>query len=378
MPPSNIGTSAFKKLSNLPELFDHISLHGGNVSESVMDHVNEFFNNISSHWQQGNYQEILKEADSAPLYCLCDIRICVYYLYSSWVAKANRSLSDLISILANILKHEQQPGLLSQGEASVKNAKILKNSIGLFFRKLITSLEAADYYQKNSKEDLKSVIHSLGQLKDVVDAGAMDIGEENYDSLRQLGNYFIAENKENKDDILSSPNDFNAEIGKNNHQSYFLKDGFSNSSKIYHESEMKSAGINIYNLKNTSFIDPALFNPSCSLNLLFRKISALKTLIEKRQVFKSSIVLADIQHELDNFNPLNYLPEYFADFAGLRAKHAAALEPYFSQQKTYQWRVLSEYYHSDMAAFVDLEGDDYPINETQNYGGSYTEGEFDD
>ncbi|MES2673654.1 MAG: type VI secretion system protein IglI family protein [Pseudomonadota bacterium] len=372
MSTSTIGKSAIAKLECLPELFDHIHLIDENknangnedqnkrISENIIERVNECFDSMASHWQQGNYLQILELADNLPLYCLCDIRICVYCLYSFWVSEKNHAFARVIIILTNILKHLQQPWLLTNDHKQLRNSKILMNSIGLFFRKSLANIVSASDHYDYSRKDIEHICQALDDFREVAGSGKCNIGHENDGSLRDLMKHFSAL----KDDIEKNM----AEV-----ESIQIIDAFEDPQGEKPKREKKSETGIKKEPSNATLIDPALFNPSYALQLLLRRMLVLQTLIEKQENLKAAIVLADIQSELDDFNPLIYFPEYFANFAGLRARHGGKLEPYFSQHKSYQWQVLSEYYRSDMSAFVALEEAEHTSNESHNFSEKYSE-----
>jgi hypothetical protein len=113
--------------------------------------------------------------------------------------------------------------------------------------------------------------------------------------------------------------------------------------------------------------DRKAFTPSYPLQMLFKRIQLLHKLVEKQQDLKAAIVLNDIQAELENFNPLVYLPEYFISFAALRASNVSNLEPYFCEQESYQWQSLQQYYKTDMQAFLDSDEDNDPLAAKPSY-----------
>lgn len=369
MSTSTIGKSAIAKLECLPEAFDHIHVDDENedtnrngdqnkrISENIIEQVNECFNSMASHWQQGNYLQILEQADNLPLYCLCDIRICVYCLYSFWVSEKNHSFARVIIILTNILKHVQQPWLLTNDHKQLKNSKILMNSIGLFLRKSLVNITAASNHYDYSKEDIEHTCQALDDFKEVAGAGKCDVGQENDNSLRELMKHFYAIKDDNDKNII--------EVESVQVIDVLEKPQREMKTETETEIEKKSS--------NEALIDPALTNPSYALQLLLRRMLVLQTLIEKQENLKAAIVLADIQSELDNFNPLIYFPEYFANFAGLRARHGGKLEPYFSQHKSYQWQVLNEYYRADMSAFVAMKETEHASSGSHGFSGSYSE-----
>ncbi|MES2824659.1 MAG: type VI secretion system protein IglI family protein [Pseudomonadota bacterium] len=365
---TSIINSAIEKLESLSleavpqelllEKVSGISLGQENTGESAAEQVNEAFNKLSSYWQQGSYENIVKYADTFPLSHLCDIRICIYFLYSFWLTQHNQAIERLLAILINVLKHQHQRLLPLSGKEVIAHEKILNNSIGLFFRKLVTRLEKPEVKNKLTRENIQQAPQVLEQLKDVLNSGKFSIGEEVYNLLRELNKYFLEIQVEiDKNDIAMTENSRkDAEHSKSIADEAEIQK-FANKTTVVNQQINGHDVLKTLNLLNKDFSSCHSTNTSYSLQLLLQRIGVLQQLIERSDDFKASIVLADIQNELDNFNPLIYFPQYFANFARIRAEHANKLEPYFSGHNTYQWKVLSEYYHADMTAFAEMQND---------------------
>jgi hypothetical protein len=96
--------SAITTLQALPDNFEYINQGAEELPETVTNNVDDCFTSMSSDWQMGNYLNIVELANNQPIYCLCDIRICVYYLYSLWVSKNDITSETVLTILTNVFQ----------------------------------------------------------------------------------------------------------------------------------------------------------------------------------------------------------------------------------------------------------------------------------
>jgi hypothetical protein len=372
MPDSIITRSAIERLRCFPAGDERAN--AGETVDTIIDVIDDCFGTMATLWQQGNYAHIVKECDALPLYCLCDIRICVYYLYSLWRTQKNNPFSQSLIILTKVIKYQHQTYI---AERDTKNcltqSKVLSNSVGLFFRKTLKLLESSSVRINPDDEDIAQVLSALADLQQLLQAENIFLDEDVDASRITITKYF---------------SNIQDQLGKVLTDNSSMSNAESDSSDI--EDEQAPPPSTRHARECQQLIELPSLNPSYPLQCLFKKIRALETLIENQQDLKAAIVLADIQTELDNFNPLVYLPEYFGGFAGLRAKYAGQLEPYFSHHKTYQWQVLHDYYRADIAAFTastsenpNIASADPMSNRYQNYSGdafeqAYTEPEYDE
>lgn len=370
MPDSTITGSAIERLRSLPTEDAQANTYAG----ETIDTIDDCFGTMATFWQQGNYEHIVKQCDALPLYSLCDIRICVYYLYSLWLTQKNNPFSQSLVVLTKVIKHQHKNSILeSDNKNCLTQSKILSNSLGLFFRKTLKLLESSSVRINPDDEDITLVLSALADLKQLMKAENIYF-DEDVNALRiKITRYFSNIQDQLDQALTDNSNIINAQ---------------SDLSEI--EDEQSPTSSTRYDREHQQLIDVPPLNPSYPLQYLFKKIRALETLIENQQDLKAAIVLADIQTELDNFNPLVYLPEYFGGFAGLRAKHASQLEPYLSHHDSYQWQVLHDYYCADMAGFTAstsvnpiIASADSMNNRYQNYPGgafeqAYSEPEYDE
>jgi hypothetical protein len=341
--------SAIEQLQALPEKLDYLNPANGETTENIISQANDSFDKMASLWQKGHYPQIVEYANGLPLYCICDIRICVYYLYSLWTTTPNITTENIINTLTTLLTHTQQPWLATIDQKNEKTlGKIFFNSTSLFFRKILIRIKKPRPPHKAKDKSPANVLQSLDNFKLAIKDLRPEMREDLSNLLRSLIDYFSAlqAEEQKKQELQQSTQNIDA----------------TEKNTSIEDNELETGSVVPLNRKseNTS-LDPNIFNPSYPLQLLFRRIQVLHKLIEKQQDLKAASVLKDIQTELDNFNPLLYFPEYFTSFAALRASNASNLEPFFYEQDSYQWQVLVEYYKTHMQAFLGSDKDNDPL-----------------
>lgn len=133
MPDSTITGSAIERLRSLHTEDERASIYAENNVDRIIDTIDDCFGTMATLWQQGNYEHIVKQCDALPLYCLCDIRICVYYLYSLWLTQKNNPFSQSLRILTKVIKHQYQTYIAERdNKHCLTQSKILSNSLGFF------------------------------------------------------------------------------------------------------------------------------------------------------------------------------------------------------------------------------------------------------
>lgn len=342
MSPAIINNTTSAKLDELANITDLAITSCQGATNSLMD-LDECFNSVATQWQQGNYGGIIEHCNKLPLDYLFDIRICVYYLYSAFWVQENISLAQLIDILTKLIAYQQKTS--TQEYQRHQTSKIPGKSLGLFLRKVLTHIE-----NSSTKAD------TIGYPEQVV--AAVDCLQK---TIITHAVYLDAETE----GLLVKTYQFFSKIVEQNHRTTeHTQDHLQDIAAIIQAEDTptpaddfpKTPHYRCNSMANThSVIETPSLNHSYRLLHLFEKIRALHTLLDNEQDLKAAVVLADIQSELDNFNPLVYFPEYFSNFAGLRARYASRLEPLFAHHESYQWQVLNDYYHTDIAAFVNSE-----------------------
>ncbi|WP_133470993.1 type VI secretion system protein IglI family protein [Paraglaciecola marina] len=332
-------SSILETLQALPATLDYIPADRESVTEKISDEINDCFENMASNWQNGHYKTILDDANGLPLYCLCNIRICVYFLYSLWAITPSITTATIINTLSKVLTHPQKPWRAALEHKSAPALdKILTTSINLLFRKMLTRLDKNTVFTSTKQEDPKQALEAISVLSLQLEALQSTANEGLHSLLGSATKYFLhmQQEQQQQENRQQAPR---AVTVKTNNIS----------------AEPKSAeSTNALQKVDIEYpFTPNQTAPSYPLQQLFSHIQLLHSLVEQRQHLKAAVVLDDIQRELDDFNPLHYFPEHFASFTKLRAKHAIQLEPLFSQQDSYQWKVLHEHYKTDMQGFLD-------------------------
>lgn len=339
---------AIERIQHLSDTLDFVGLSNKDSMDNLTHDINDCFDTMASYWQRGNYEQIVKYANDLPLHCLCDIRICVYYLYSLWSTNQQVGTECIISALTGLLTHKQRPWQIALNKKDNKSqGKIFLNSITMFFRKMLGRLDKMIEILSSEDESSVQIITSIERFTDAINKINPKINNELESLLKHITNHFVSLQValEEKQEEQERINRIESE------QDHSIED---------------LAIVPQVTFDRVPALDPSIFNPSHPLQLLFKRIHLLHKLIDKGHQLKAAIVLEDIQSELDNFNPLLYFPEYFSSFAELRAKHVSSLEPFFCEQQSYKWKVLHEYFHTDMVAFLALEDTDEARGSSHN------------
>jgi len=89
---------------------------------------------------------------------------------------------------------------------------------------------------------------------------------------------------------------------------------------------------------------------------LIRKLRAFARLVEHGRFERAALVVADVQRELDSFDPRVYFPHFFAEYGSLLHRHIAQIAPYWADDEDNPHRrSLVQLYRVDLEAFI--EGD---------------------
>lgn len=90
-----------------------------------------------------------------------------------------------------------------------------------------------------------------------------------------------------------------------------------------------------------------------SLDHLSRKLKIFEALIEKDDYLKAAVVANDIDHLIENFDPLSYFPKLFAKYFSIFAKHVTALTEQYEKRNSLQVKALVKLYRTDLEMFLD-------------------------
>lgn len=101
-------------------------------------------------------------------------------------------------------------------------------------------------------------------------------------------------------------------------------------------------------------VDPVIpfVEGSHALTQLMKRMQAIETLMETRQVLKAAIIAASIENEIENFNPLRYLPKLFAGYTRCLSEHASEFETCWEEQDTLRWKAMQKHFEADLESFL--------------------------
>lgn len=94
---------------------------------------------------------------------------------------------------------------------------------------------------------------------------------------------------------------------------------------------------------------------SVHLDLLFQKMKVFERVTQKGDIFKAAIVLADINAELESFDPKVYFPDVFSQFYLTLVQNINPITEVMEMQDSPQWTVLNQLYQVDKNRFIDVE-----------------------
>jgi hypothetical protein len=92
---------------------------------------------------------------------------------------------------------------------------------------------------------------------------------------------------------------------------------------------------------------------SPALAALRDKLRAFEVLLARGKLDRAAVVARDIQDALERFDPLVYLPSLLARYTRLLAACLPELESHWDEADSARWRVLVQFYRTDLAGFVD-------------------------
>lgn len=95
------------------------------------------------------------------------------------------------------------------------------------------------------------------------------------------------------------------------------------------------------------------FDESPALIALRRKLRAFELLIERGDLGKAAIVAHDVEHILDTFDPIAFLPSLFATYLRLTSQRMVELQPYLDDRGSAAWKLLARFYQADLAGFLE-------------------------
>ncbi|TQV88493.1 type VI secretion system protein IglI family protein [Aliikangiella coralliicola] len=319
------------------------------------EYVEQAFLSMGSQWQVGNYDLIIERAEALFSQKVFDIRIVTYYLYSCWVVSPRAQLHQILNSLNTLLEQDCDVWLplniTSRNCESKGTSDILLQCLKLLLKKV----EQRIGQHSNEQEAFKS---SCGLI--VAEMNKLAAHLSNHFQLSELV-YKIHEIRKNHFDELIEY-DPESQSAENESQELNCEEHLIESDSKNESTEKGTAQNCITRELNQNHAASQLECHSrlelyCShpLKKLIRKIELFDELISQKDLFKASIVNDDIQQEIDNFNPLHYLPSIFKRFAELRVVNEPLLSQHLAVRDTSYGQALREYYAVDMEGFFNLE-----------------------
>jgi hypothetical protein len=88
------------------------------------------------------------------------------------------------------------------------------------------------------------------------------------------------------------------------------------------------------------------------MDILSHKLKVFERLIEKNEYAKAALVAKDINHLIENFDPLIYFPKLFSNYFSLLARHVLALSEQW-EDKSLKFKYLEKLYQTDLNKFIE-------------------------
>lgn len=89
------------------------------------------------------------------------------------------------------------------------------------------------------------------------------------------------------------------------------------------------------------------------LEVFTNKLKVFESLIAKNDYLKAAIVAKDIEHWIENFDPISYFPKLFSNYYFLFSKHITALSEQFNNKESLQIKSLEKLYRVDQDRFIN-------------------------
>lgn len=89
------------------------------------------------------------------------------------------------------------------------------------------------------------------------------------------------------------------------------------------------------------------------MEVFFQKLKVFELLISKNDYVKAALVAKDIDHQIENFDILEYFPKLFSNYFSLLAKNVAALSQQWDNKEALQLKFLEKLYRTDLDKFLN-------------------------
>lgn len=87
------------------------------------------------------------------------------------------------------------------------------------------------------------------------------------------------------------------------------------------------------------------------------KLAAFESLIQNKRFERAALVADDISQIVNRFDPRNYFPLLFANFASLLNDHISEIGGHWQDKDSLAWSTMEQFYRVDLAAFCKEKTD---------------------
>jgi hypothetical protein len=92
---------------------------------------------------------------------------------------------------------------------------------------------------------------------------------------------------------------------------------------------------------------------SPALASLRRKLEGFQLLVERGDFAKAALVARDVQHIIERFDPVEFLPSLFAGYFRVMIQRLDELRPHLEQADDTPWKLLTRFYQADLEGFLE-------------------------
>jgi hypothetical protein len=349
------------------------------------EYVESKFSLLASHWQKGDYIQVITQCEMMFEQNVFDVRFVVYYLYSVWVTPPRTPLYEVFESLNSLFAQGQDIWFplscdVSEGKVEPENS-ILSQCLSLLIKKveqrirqydeeleqfddccdlIVDELDSLLLYLVNQWE-LDQLVYKINQLKKCYfvrerepELVAIELGDAVQICTPESSVDIEVEVDVEVDEVnidsemmveFDGTKEFNQEDPLDEEQ-YTASDFNQPLPKLVSQDE---------NTQGSEYLFSKKGGVSELLDGLILKTQLFEQLIQQGELLKAAVVADDIQNAIENFNPLDYLPLLFRRYAELRALNLPLLSQHNDYQTTPHWQALKDYYAIDMKGFTELE-----------------------
>lgn len=354
-------------MANLEKLKDVIkNAQVQNYQEHLVD---EYFDQIVDCIEQENTKEAAVLIEKVFDKGIPDIRLIVYYLYAHFAENGIRSFVHTFPLLIHLVN--------DHWEILYPKNKIEKHfhtGLNWFFSQILLKIK---FYEK---------MQQGGKVHPVWKANFIDVSPQEIltisDVSQEFRQFFLDKwprsvTKDRISNLVNKVSEIKSIISKNeiksNAPSEILEDRFSENEEV--PSEMENRGpseINAFDYsatmdepmegqkENDRFsvgereeLKKSIKSAQESLDILSNKMNIFEEMVVRNDYLKAAIIARDMEHIIENFDPLKYFPNLFSNYYSLFAKHAEALSEQFENQESHQVKALEKLYQANLQMFID-------------------------